>query len=70
METGQGSRMTPRKGKDMEGITIKNLPDVYPERFRVKIVGIDDPNYEMVDGVEGEVVYISGKMMHISCDCD
>ncbi len=50
-------------------IGVEDLPDVYPEGYKVKLVGVDDPNYDMVDGVEGTVVYVEEERIHISCDC-
>ena len=49
-------------------ISIDELSEVYPEGFRVKIVGIDDPNYDMVEGAEGTVIYVEEERIHISCD--
>ena len=50
-------------------ISIDELPEIYPEGFRVKIVGIDDPWYDKVEGVEGTVTFVEEERVHISCDC-
>ena len=49
-------------------ISIDELPEMYPEGFRVKIVGIDDPDYDKVGGVEGTVAFVEEERIHISCD--
>ena len=49
-------------------ISIDELPEMYPEGFRVKIVGIDDPDYDKVEGVEGTVAFVEEERIHISCD--
>ena len=49
-------------------ISIDELPEMYPEGFRVKIVGADDPNYDKVEGAEGTVTFVEEERIHISCD--
>ena len=49
-------------------ISIDELPEMYPEGFRVKIVGIDDPDYDKVEGAEGTVTFVEEERIHISCD--
>ena len=49
-------------------ISIDELPEMYPEGFRVKIVGIDDPNYDKVEGAEGTVTFVEEERIHVSCD--
>ena len=49
-------------------ISIDELPEMYSEGYRVKIVGIDDPNYDKVEGVEGTVTFVEEERVHISCD--
>ena len=50
-------------------INIGELPEIYPEGFRVKIVRSDDPGYDKVEGVEGTVTFVEEERVHISCDC-
>ena len=49
----------------MEGM---KLYDVYPEGIIVKLVAVDDPNYDKVEGVEATVIYVEGKHIYISCN--
>ena len=49
-------------------VSIDELPEMYPEGFRGKIVGIDDPNYDNVEGAEGTVTFVEEERIHISCD--
>lgn len=50
-------------------ISIDELPEIYPEGFRVKIVRSDDPGYDKVEGIEGTVTFVEEERVHISCDC-
>ena len=59
-----------RRAEEMgRKISTDELPEIYPEGFRVKIVGIDDPWYDKVEGVEGTVTFVEEERVHISCDC-
>ena len=49
-------------------ISIDELPEIYPEGFRVKIVRSDDPGYDKVEGVEGTVTFVEEERIHIFCD--
>ena len=49
-------------------ISIDELPEIYPEGFRVKIVRSDDPNYDKVEGAEGSVTFVEEERIHIFCD--
>lgn len=59
-----------RRAEEMgRKISTNELPEIYPEGFRVKIVRSDDPGYDKVEGVEGTVTFVEEERVHISCDC-
>lgn len=64
--TEAGSRRVEEMGRK---ISIDELPEIYPEGFRVKIVRSDDPGYDKVEGIEGTVTFVEEERVHISCDC-
>lgn len=49
-------------------IDISELPELYPEGCRVKIVRSDDPNYDKVEGAEGSVTFVEEERIHVFCD--
>ena len=58
-----------RRAEEMgRKISIDELPEIYPEGFRVKIVRSDDPNYDKVEGAEGSVTFVEEERIHIFCD--
>ena len=49
-------------------MNCEELERMYPEGSRVKIITMDDPDYDSIEGAEGEITLVEDGRIHICCE--